>query len=211
MRKQIIIVDDFYDDPHQVRDGALQHGDFREVGTWPGKGWDDAPVDQATMDVFAHLVGAPSIWWVKKIGKFRLATASEAVTKGASGHHFTCHVDGYDDPPQLWGKEQFAALVYLSRDEDCKGGTSFFKHKPTGLVALPHDKQDLVPLSDYSDPSKWEKWNEVPMRFNRCLIFQANLFHHQALPYGFGDRPENARLTHNFWFYTQNPTICDEV
>lgn len=210
MKRQVLIIDDFYDAPDQVRKGALEHGDFKEIGTWPGKGWDDAPLEKHTMDYFAFLVGASQIWWVKKVGKFRMAMASEAVTRDAK-QEYVCHVDSYDDPSHMWGKEQYAALVYLSKNEDCRGGTSFYRHVPTGLIALPHDQQDLVPAADYSDPSKWEKWNEVPMQYNRCIIFQANLFHHQSKPYGFGDKPSNARLTHNFWFYTQNPTIFNEV
>ena len=38
----------------------------------------------------------------------------------------------------------------------------------------------------------WEWLFEVPMRFNRLIIFRSDFFH--AITELFGDRPENGRL-----------------
>ncbi|MDP4604703.1 MAG: DUF6445 family protein, partial [Erythrobacter sp.] len=122
--------------------------------------------------------------------------------KGKSGVHI--------DPAH------YSGILYLSRPEDCArpdaGGTDFFRHRRTGLEAVPQDPARIA-ASGYDDvnaliadvvnrdtllPAKWERTLRVPARFNRLLLFSPWQFHNAAP--GFGTSPDNARLVMLLFF-----------
>jgi len=110
----------------------------------------------------------------------------------------------------------WSGILYLSRPEDCVGGTDFFRHKRTGRDRFPLTAEELKAHGfattadahsalierDGTDDSAWDLTMTVPMRFNRLLLLRPWLFH-TAGP-GFGDRPENARLVY-LMFFNQPP------
>ena len=99
------------------------------------------------------------------------------------------HID-----PGYW-----SGILYLSRPEDCPGGTDFFRHRPTGTDRAPVSSAELAALGyasfdemrrelvekDSMDDDKWELTSTVPMRFNRLVLLRPWLWH-TAGP-GFGD------------------------
>ncbi|HEX9955336.1 MAG TPA: DUF6445 family protein [Allosphingosinicella sp.] len=112
------------------------------------------------------------------------------------------HID-----PGYW-----SGILYLSRPEDCRGGTEFFRHIPSGTDRAPLDDGELHAMGyssyeemrrqvvdvDGVDESKWEPLMSVPMRFNRLVLLRPWLWH-TAGP-GFGDSLENGRLIQVFFF-----------
>ena len=60
------------------------------------------------------------------------------------------------------------------------------------------DVLEKVIRPDGNDPTKWERIMQVPMRFNRLVMFRPWLWHN-AGP-GFGDKLENARLVYLLFF-----------
>jgi hypothetical protein len=106
----------------------------------------------------------------------------------------------------------WSGILYLSRPEDCRGGTQFFRHIRTGsdrapvtaaeLAAMGYASQDEAHQDiierDSLDDSAWEMTMEVPMRFNRLLLLRPWLWH-TAGP-AFGDRLDNARLVYLMFF-----------
>lgn len=112
------------------------------------------------------------------------------------------HID-----PSHW-----SGILYLSRAEDCTGGTEFFRHLATGSERWPLDDQEMAAMGysskedlhrdlierDGTDPSKWEMTMRVPMRFNRLVLLRPWLWH-TACP-AFGDRYENGRLVYLMFF-----------
>lgn len=100
-----------------------------------------------------------------------------------------CHADGID----------FAGIVYLTLPEHCQGGTWFFRHRPTGDVVRRVERQAQY---NYLAEEAWEKTHEVPMKFNRLVLYPGDLFHAIATPY-FGDCAENARLAYTFFVFTK--------
>lgn len=106
----------------------------------------------------------------------------------------------------------YSGILYLSKPEDCRGGTDFFRHRRTGLDRVP-DREDQMLAAGYADPNrlieevvnadtlkpaKWERSFTAPMRYNRLILFSPWLFHNSAA--GFGDRAENGRLVHLMFF-----------
>lgn len=86
-------------------------------------------------------------------------------------------------------------MLYLNRPEHCKGGTSFVRHKQTGMISDPRDKfEERLWQLDTNKPKAWEIYEQVDMRSNRAAIFPAKLMHRAEPSGGFGDSPENGRL-----------------
>jgi hypothetical protein len=111
--------------------------------------------------------------------------------------------------------ERYAAIVYLNRPEQCRGGTAFYRHRELGLDRMPTagpeaetiaahlglSPEALVDrlVADGHEPAEhWEPAGMVAMRFNRCVVFESSQFH--ARTDTFGDTPQTARLTQNFFF-----------
>jgi hypothetical protein len=106
----------------------------------------------------------------------------------------------------------WTGVLYLSRPEDCQGGTELYRHIPTGTDRVPMDMETLnaVGYSNYKDMeeqilkkdafdrSKWELAVSVPARFNRLVLIQPHYWH-TAGP-GFGDSVVNGRLVYLMFF-----------
>lgn len=199
MPTSLIIVDDFLStrDAQQLRDAALGLTYPEQQGAFPGRN----SLERLEMDgldqAVSHLVGerVRPIQPLRSHAKFRLTLATdEGLAK--------VHVD----------EAYWSGILYLSRPEDCQGGTEFFRHMRTGTERAPIGDQELAGLGyssmeemhrdivekDSSDDTKWEMTMRVPMRFNRLVLLRPWLWH-TAGP-AFGDRPENARLVYLMFF-----------
>jgi hypothetical protein len=86
-------------------------------------------------------------------------------------------------------------MLYLNRPEHCVGGTSFVKHKKTGMLLNPRDQfEQRVWELDTNKYNAWEKYEQVDMKSNRAAIFPANLMHRAEPIGGFGTDATNGRL-----------------
>lgn len=193
-----MIIDDFLADPHAARRAALALGydPKLKAGNYPGL-LSNRPLEIGGLDArVSQLIGAP----VKpqagtSHNHCRVTLGGE---KGLSGVHI--------DPCF------YSGILYLSRPEDCKGGTDFFRHRRTGLDRVPGDAAGWM-AAGYADPNtlieevvnkdtlfpaKWEKTFTAPMRFNRLILFSPWMFHNSGA--GFGTTPENGRLVHLMFF-----------
>jgi Family of unknown function (DUF6445) len=198
----LLIVDDFLKDPWAARRAALglEYDPAKQHGNFPGLNSAN-PLDSAAIDAaVSRLLGvnlgpAPGT----QHGHCRLTTKG---AKGKSGVHI--------DPAA------YSGILYLSTPEDCAkpdaGGTDFFRHRRTGLEAVPQDPARIA-ASGYGDinalvedvvntdttlPAKWERTLRIPTRFNRLLLFSPWQFHNAAP--GFGTTPDNARLVMLLFF-----------
>lgn len=202
MLPSLLIIDDFLADPYAARRAALglKYDPTRQFGNFPGLN-SSTPLDTAAVDdAVSRLLGirlgpAPGT----QHGHCRLTMKG---AKGKSGVHI--------DPAA------YSGILYLSRPEDCAkpqaGGTDFFRHRRTGLEAVPQDParvaasgypdvnalvEDVV-NKDTTSPAKWERMLRIPARFNRLLLFSPWQFH-DAAP-GFGTTSEDSRLVMLLFF-----------
>lgn len=201
MHTTFLVIDDFLDNAEALRTHALSLDYPLQAGQFPGRNsLQRINVDGLTEAVSAivgeRLAPAPP---PQSHAKTRLTLASD---KGRG----KVHVD----------ESHWSGILYLSRPEDCRGGTEFFRHKRTGLDRFPFSDEELERSGFAShadahralieeqgtDDSAWELLTTIPMRFNRLLLLRPWLFH-TAGP-GFGDRPENARLVY-LMFFNQPP------
>lgn len=97
---------------------------------------------------------------------------------------------------------EYTAIVYLS-DHDEASGTGFYRNRRTGLLQMPSfelmraDPQEFAKLKaemvEGSDGA-WELLDFVRGRFNRCVMFDAPLFHARHPKNGFAATPEAGRM-----------------
>jgi hypothetical protein len=110
----------------------------------------------------------------------------------------------HDTPPPWW-----SLVVYLTPDGPSDAGTSFFRHRATGLAAAPTLRDakrlgmtvdDLRKMlrRDRFRPKRWLEVESVPFRFNRAVLFRSGLLH-SATRY-FGSRLADERIYHAFHF-----------
>lgn len=95
---------------------------------------------------------------------------------------------------------QLSLMLYLNREEDCQGGTSFLMHED-GMSSTPNNTAELETWeNDHSNPDKWEAVSLCEMEPNRACIFDANLMHRAEPVGGFGEGPADGRLVLTMFF-----------
>jgi len=161
----------------------------------------------AIMQRIADALGCDLKWDSPDNGAFRLSSAADTA-------RCDIHVDSDA------GNDSYAAVLYLSLPEHCSGGTGFWRHRETGWERRPSAEQlaalgyasfldferRWIPVGrqqPFAELRKqraqaWDCVFEIPMRFNRMIVYRSDFFH--AIGELFGDRPENARLVQLFYF-----------
>jgi hypothetical protein len=203
MVPHLFIIDDFLRNADAVRAEALTL-DYAVQGRFPGLNSAEKiridGLDQAISNIVREPVRAP---WTKDFShaSCRLALASDDQPR-------RIHID----------QSHWSGILYLSRPEDCQGGTEFFRHIRTGTDRLPMDPEGLrtagyasyeelkeeILDKDAFDRSKWEMTMTVPMRFNRLVLLQPHYWHTSGP--GFGDSVENGRLVYLMFFLRGSPS-----
>ena len=192
-----IIVDDFLDNARDLREAALRLNYPSVEGKYPGRNSAERITIQGLEQQVSKLVGEPVVPMPpsQAHGKFRIATAGDLGQ--AKVHVDTAHWSG---------------ILYLSRPEDCRGGTEFFRHIPTNTERGPYNDHEARSMGhpsakqmiadilarDTLDDSKWEMTMRVPMRFNRLVLLRPWLWH--TAGEAFGDSLQNGRLIYLMFF-----------
>jgi hypothetical protein len=197
--KNILVIDDFYKDPDSVRKLAQTCSYVPKeqcTQNFPGIESVNAYYSNDLIEKFQYHLEEPILPRSSSdaFGKFRLSLKSDyGRTK--------VHIDNTN----------WSALVYLTANEFCRGGTKIYKHIETGLTAFPNSLElaalglsqqefdQQIILSDTLDDSKWEVMDEIEMKFNRCVFLRGDHLFHSSSEL-FGSNFENGRLTQNFFF-----------
>ena len=197
MHLSLMIVDDFLDNAAELRDAALRLSYPNLQGPFPGRNsLERLPIEGLT-EAVSDLTGE-RLRPLDPPGSHMKARISLEGDKGSG----RIHTD-----PGYW-----SGILYLSRPQDCRGGTEFFRHIATGTERAPLNPQELAAMgfptreamqkqiieTEGTDESKWERVMSVPMRFNRLVLLRPWLWH-TAGP-GFGNRLENGRLVYVMFF-----------
>jgi hypothetical protein len=199
MPTSLVIVDDFLGprDALALRERGLQLTYPDQQGMFPGRNSVERVEIDGLAEACSHIVGEPlrALGAPQSHAKFRITLASDI-------GRAKVHID-----PAHW-----SGILYLSRPEDCQGGTEFFRHRATNTDRAPLDDAELHAMGytardamfrdvldrDGTDDSKWEMSMRVPMRFNRLVMLRPWLWH-TAGP-AFGDRLDNGRLVYLLFF-----------
>ena len=199
MNRNIIVVDDFHDNPDEIRKIALEleYPTPHDGYTYPGRNSRGEYYPDSLHKKFESILNR-KLTPANPNGYFRLSLESDEFRQDI-------HVD------PVW---QFGAVCYLNTPDQCipEGGTSFWIHNNTGMDTL-LDTDEKAKIYGY--PSKREHWHTTvyseglnrskwtryllsPMKYNRVVIFRSNLWHSHN--YNFGTNLNNGRLVQLFFF-----------
>lgn len=180
MSVSLLIIEDFYDRPDEIRSMVLANG-LTRTGNYPGLRSDTYISDSQKEKIEFNMQFAGKITgWHDNLGytgSFQLTTAAD---------RSWIHSDG----GAMW-----AGVCYMTPDAPLSGGTALYRHKRTG--------EYMRTTSDHEshDYTKWEMVDRVGNKYNRLVIYRGDLFH-ASLDY-FGSTPDDGRLFQTFFFNTE--------
>jgi hypothetical protein len=178
--KRIFVVDNFYEDPHSVRDFALKQEFIDDIRYYKGRRTNTQFFVPGTKKIFEEIVGQKIIKWEEHgmCGVFQSCNAEDAIV--------------YHTDYQNW-----AGMVYLTPDAPFECGTSLYAHKETKKR---HQDEGITECFDggFYDKTKFELVDTVGNVFNRLVIFNGKCIH--AASQYFGQTIEDSRLFHMFFF-----------
>ena len=182
----VVIKDDFYAQPDDIRKLALSKSYNEPPADTPRLAVTAICDERETMAMsdllkpYIPQIKNNNVVGINILFRYTLANAQKKVF---------CHVDGCS----------YAGLLYLSKPEDCAGGTTIYRHKATGDEI--YDKAHRH-LYNFKDATQWEIISEVEMVYNRLVMYPGQLFH-AITPVFFGDTIDNARLTPNVFIFRE--------
>ena len=184
----VVVFDGFFANPHELRGLALEQR-FEPVAEtlFPGERV-EVPFDHR--HIIDHL-SAFVDWDLSTSASechFNIFTLKDA---DRSPSQRVPHVDTIK-------RRVLVALTYLNLPDQCRGGTGFYIHLPSGSDRVgPTCPETLIAdLYDPPKPTDWECIRTIEMRFNRVVVYGGNLFHSATVSdKDFGAAPEARRLT----------------
>ena len=177
----IIVVDNFYENPHKIRYFALEQA-FNVHGNYPGhrtKSYANVQIKHEIETIYG-----------KKITMWRNGTDSYngAFQYSTSRDRSWIHTDGHNT---------HAGVLYLTPNAPISAGTQTFMYKISGDR---YKNEDIVDLTDThsQDFTQWEVVDRIGNIFNRLILFNSKQFH-MSVDY-FGLNKFDARLFQVFFF-----------
>jgi hypothetical protein len=220
--RTVVVADGVYRDPDRVRRFALGLDYALEAGMYPGRlasvAGATAPLLRLVADLIPDRGGRSLVIHPHYAGRLTFAVLTQP-GRALRPLQRQPHFDSFCD---------FAAVLYLSRPEDCQGGTSFWRHRGTGLEYAPHrgDPRSQALLAPFAardewhliskmmkdglagvgpghiteSNDRWERVDVVEMKCNRLVMYDARLFHCLHVPCaGWEPDPDRPRLTQNLY------------
>jgi hypothetical protein len=190
--KGLIVVDNFYANPDFVRDFAMKNLDFSPSNYHKGKRSTERFILEGTKEKLEKIIGREIINWNYERyanGVFQYCVANDPLV---------FHVD----------TQNYAGMVFLTKDAPFDTGTSTYSSKITGRKRFDDaslDEEAYVASfkgknaeMNFYDSTHFDKIDEVGNVYNRLVLFDAKQIH--APSKYFGDAIENARFFHMFFF-----------
>lgn len=194
MEINLIITDDFYQNPDEVREYALSQ-EFSVRGNYPG---------QRTSPVFYDGLKNSIQYIIQQAGG--KITQFEEFDYNTAFQYTTIEDKSWIHADQT---TKWAGVCYLTPDAPITAGTALYKHKETGLYraatnpdgSYNKELMDKIYEKDCNDVSKWEMVDIVGNKYNRLVLYRGDLFH-SSLDY-FGTNKYDGRLFQTFFFNTE--------
>ena len=191
MRVNALIIDDFYSNPKEVREFALEQ-EFKVRGNYPGmrtEPFANEDIKETIESIIAPFAGKITRWHTEYTGCFQYTTAYD---------RSWIHADSWND---------WAGVLYLTPNAPASAGTGIFRHKKTGLVSwdlkvrTKEETENCEAIHEAQDYTKWEVLDNFGNVFNRLVMYRGDNFH-QSMDY-FGKDLEDGRLFQVFFFNTE--------
>lgn len=192
----LIVVEDFYDNPDLVREYAMSQEFSPNPQHHKGDRTQAKTIFKGTKSFFEGILHKRITHWDDHLynGVFQYCVAQDSLV------YHTDH-------------QSYAAVVFLTPDAPVECGTSFYKSKHNGLMRAPTQADcdrtgksaeqlaEEMFAGNYYDKTRWEPVDVIGNVYNRMVIWDARRVH--AASAYFGNRMDNSRLFHMFFFDTE--------
>ena len=194
MLNRYIIIDDFYNEPDQLVQIALDSLSEKDspTGNYAGLMTTESFFGDQHREILKQLTLEPSIdSSTNANGRLRFTRANDT---------FKMHIHFDVENTTRW-----AGVLYLSKNHPKVDGTCFWKHLKTGLEAAPNTPEGFAKhgwkdfrdfrtflATEGLDESLWEKQLVIPYKYNRLVLFRPWLLHSPGPSWG--DTAENSRI-----------------
>ena len=186
-RKKLFVVDNFYENPDLVRAYALQQEYNSDLRFYKGRRTFGRHSTPQIRQKFEEIMGEKIVRW---------DTPSEEFGGSMNGVFQYCTPE--DALVYHYDSQKWAAMIFLTPNAPLNTGTSFYRHKETGITLADEADADRAFSGGYYDATKFELIDTVGNVYNRCVIFDARAIH--AASEYFGQTKEDSRLFHIFFF-----------
>lgn len=179
-KKRLWVVDDFYENPYEVRNYALRQEYEKESSWYKGRRTTTQHYIPGTIEAIESIMGHKITEWSSHgmCGRFQFCTPEDPVV-----YH--------------WDSQSWAGMVYLTPNAPFQTGTSFYAHN-SGIRHESDENSYSAFLGGYFDKTQFNLVDTVGNVFNRLVLFDAKCIH--AASEYFGTNIQNSRLFHIFFF-----------
>jgi hypothetical protein len=182
----LIIIDNFYKNPYDVRNFALQQ-EFKQDVYYPGKrtkSFANVNLKNKFEEYIKPFAGKINNFdYYGDNGSFQIATSNDSTW---------IHCDQIAD---------WAGIIYLTPDAPLSSGTAFYKFIDN-TTSYDQTIKSGINYKDYSkDKTKWQIVDQVGNVFNRLILFNSKRYH-SSVDY-FGINNDDSRLFQVFFFSTE--------
>jgi len=188
----LIILDDFYNNPDEVREFALSQV-FSDYTYRFGKITSPHITDdikEIIERIIFNYAGEVTSWDDSLSGSFCLATQEDRDTIKANESH------------------GWTGVCYRTPNAPVTSGVGIFKHVKTNRSKIPKNLNGEINsilleqiYRDSKDITKWEPMDVSVNVYNRLFLFRSDLFHMLINP--FGNNLQNCGLYQSFFFSTE--------
>src|SRR5258706_2100754 len=156
----LIVVDNFYENPDEVRKFALSLEYKEHPANHKGKRTDTCYRFEGLQARFEDLIG-------RKISNFDCYGTNACFQICLGGDQIVYHKD----------LQQYAGVLFLTPNSPVQGGTAFYKSKHTGKMKVNDDEHEKVFKNGFLDSSQFEMVDRVGNIYNRLVLFDAQMLH----------------------------------
>lgn len=182
MNKRLFVVDDFYTNPDEVRQFALTQVEYEGSSPfYKGKRSTSQYIVDGLQQSFEHIMNMKlkPLSTHGMCGRFQILTAEDPIV--------------YHSDSQKW-----AGVIYLTPNAPHDSGTLLLKSRTTN-ARNPNDIGYSESFQNgFYDKTQFDIVDCIGNVYNRLVIFDAQMIH--AATNYFGNRDDNSRLTHLFFF-----------
>lgn len=188
----IIVFDNFYKNPREVRNYAL-HQEFIATGNFPGK---RTLVHYGNNEIYNKIkcylipLGYNIISFTLNNLDNRNGNGAFTISTSNDKTNTWIHVDNANKNDNY---VYMSGVLFLTPNAPLNSGTVFYNFDYNSE----YDKN--IKIENYnSDITKWKKIDIIGNVYNRLIIFNADIYH--SINNLFGTNKYNGRLTQNFFF-----------
>ena len=177
----IVVIDNFYDNPDEIRELALKQTFEYHPNNHKGKRTEKVFLLDGLKESFENILN-------QKIKNWNYYPVNGCFQICIGGDQLVYHVD----------LQEYAGIIFLTPDAPPQSGTNFFRSKYTKRNKIGLKEDDIVFKNGFLDSTEFELVDQVGNVYNRLVLFDAQMIH--AASEYFGNTLENGRLFQMFFF-----------